>query len=440
MEDTKNVIDYSILLNEAIHNELELVNDEIQSNLKIEASKQKQECVNQKLAYKCSECDYNTAKKNNLHIHTRKQHDYRPYVCCICKKSCKTKATLSYHENTHLKVKPYQCNTCKTRFCAKGDLVRHTKYKHKQDRPKKCTKCSYSCVEESHMNRHMRIHTGEKPYQCKDCSYACSVQINLKRHQLTHSGVKPFKCDICQSLFTQSGSLKEHRAKHTGDVPINKCSLCPQLLGRKRDVIIHTRRWHFSEHPLPCKICQKTFPDKYQLDRHRKSETNHVNTNKPYVCGLCDYSCFSEFRMEEHTSIHKDTKAWKCNYCNQSFRQKGRLNHHKNRYHNASYKGPNKGPKMYQCPNCSKTFAKAGNFKRHITHHNLEPSIKKERRNKRLKLKKETKVHQKIKKEKYKEMQKLEEHQDEIKQEFIITDLEPGELLDELTEDPLTVR
>ena len=446
----------SLLLNEAIEHELELVHYEIPFITTNEEYKLKQECDTEQVMHKCSECSYKTSKERFLNSHKKRKHEDCPYVCYICKKGCKTKAALNYHTNTHLKVKPYRCNNCKASFSAKGDLVRHNKYKHTLDKPNKCTECNYISVEVSHMNRHMKIHTGEKPFQCQDCSYACSVGINLKRHELTHSGVKPFKCDICGSLFTLTNSLKEHQAKHVGDGPTNKCSLCPQLLGRKRDVIIHTKRWHFSEQPLPCKHCQQTFPDKYQLNKHMKNDNNHLYGSKAFTCGLCEYSCMSELRMLEHASIHKDTKPWKCSLCDQRYRQKGRLKLHHNKDHNASYMGPNKSPRIYLCSVCDISFAKEGNLKRHITQHQFVPELKeslqpsgdvktkiyiqntvsiaksqkKKKVNKRRKLENEEKMDHQIKEQISTTHEEQEDNLDKFWQELITEDLEDGEIVD----------
>lgn len=67
------------------------------------------------------------------------------------------------------------------------------------------------------------------------------------------------------SRFTQSNSLKAHRLIHTGDKPVFQCELCPTTCGRKTDLRLHVQKLHTAEQPMHCKMCGKSFPDRYTL-------------------------------------------------------------------------------------------------------------------------------------------------------------------------------
>ena len=129
----------------------------------------------------------------------------------------------------------------------------------------RCTECDYSSVELSKLKRHMRCHTGERPYQCPHCTYASPDTFKLKRHLRIHTGEKPYECDICHARFTQSNSLKAHRLIHTGDKPVFQCELCPTTCGRKTDLRLHVQKLHTADMPMHCKMCGKSFPDRYTL-------------------------------------------------------------------------------------------------------------------------------------------------------------------------------
>ena len=144
-------------------------------------------------------------------------------------------------------------------------MLKLSRYRHTLERPHKCPECDYSSVELSKLKRHIRCHTGERPYQCSHCTYASPDTFKLKRHMRIHTGEKPYKCDICHARFTQSNSLKAHRMIHTGDKPVFQCELCPTTCGRKTDLRLHVQKLHTASIPVSCKMCGKTFSDRYTL-------------------------------------------------------------------------------------------------------------------------------------------------------------------------------
>jgi len=324
----------------------------------------------------CSYCDYSTNKKFLLVRHMRAHSNDRPHKCNVCERGFKTMVALQNHVNTHTGVKPYRCKYCMSKFTTTGEMVRHIRYKHTREKPHKCTECDYECVEFSKLKRHMRCHTGERPYQCPNCTYASPDTFKLKRHMRTHTGEKPYECDICQAKFTQSNSLKSHRAIHTGDKPMFKCQLCPTTCGRKTDLRVHVQKLHTSDRPVQCKMCDKTFPDRYSLKQHKKIHDGE----KCYKCDLCPYSSVSSRHLESHMLIHSDSKPYHCDQCSQSFRQKQLLKRHQNLYHNPDYQPPIPKDKPYECPLCNRGFRHKGNLLRHqaLLHDPVGPARKKQ--------------------------------------------------------------
>jgi len=339
--------------------------DGIDDKTKIRKLKSSQQVTQ---AHMCNYCNYTTSKRYLLSRHMKSHSEERPHKCSVCERGFKTLASLQNHVNTHTGTKPHRCKFCDSTFTTSGELVRHVRYRHTHEKPHKCSECDYQSVELSKLKRHMRCHTGERPYQCSHCTYASPDTFKLKRHLRIHTGEKPYECDICHARFTQSNSLKAHRLIHTGDKPVFQCELCPTTCGRKTDLRLHVQKLHTSERALHCKMCGKSFPDRYTLKVHKKTHEGE----KCFKCDLCPYSSISQRHLESHMLIHTDQKPFQCDACDQSFRQKQLLKRHQNLYHNPNYVPPQPKEKTHECPECQRTFRHKGNLIRHMALHDPE--------------------------------------------------------------------
>jgi len=320
----------------------------------------------------CRYCNYTTGKRYLLSRHMKSHSEERPHKCSVCERGFKTLASLQNHVNTHTGTKPHECKFCDSSFTTSGELIRHVRYRHTLERPHKCPECDYSSVELSKLKRHIRCHTGERPYQCSHCTYASPDTFKLKRHMRIHTGEKPYKCDICHARFTQSNSLKAHRMIHTGDKPVFQCELCPTTCGRKTDLRLHVQKLHTAQVPIACKMCGKTFSDRYTLKVHKKTHEGE----RCFKCDLCPYSSISQRHLESHMLIHTDQKPFECDQCDQTFRQRQLLKRHQNLYHNPNYVPPEPKEKTHECPECGKSFRHKGNLIRHMALHDPESSQK----------------------------------------------------------------
>ena len=137
-----------------------------------------------------------------------------------------------------------------------------------------------------------------------------------------------------------------------------QCELCPTTCGRKTDLRLHVQKLHTSERPMHCKMCGKTFPDRYTLKVHKKTHEGE----KCFKCDLCPYSSISQRHLESHMLIHTDQKPFQCDQCDQSFRRKQVLKRHQNLHHNPAYVPPAPKKKTQECPECGRSFRHKGNL------------------------------------------------------------------------------
>jgi len=296
----------------------------------------------------------------------------RPFTCPVCERGFTDLLSVQDHINTHFGSRPYKCKHCDESFACSSSQRRHVQYMHTHEKRFKCKDCDYMCVESSKLKRHIRIHSGERPYPCQHCSYASPDAFSLKRHLRTHTGEKPYVCTVCQAKFSQQNTLKTHRKVHSDRNPSYQCKSCPLALGSKHALYKHVQNLHTSEEPIPCKLCGKTFQDRYTLKVHKKT---HIG-EKCYECALCQYSCFTKASLSTHMLIHSDHKPFQCNECQQSFRYKQALQRHQNLQHNPFYVYVPPKKKVLHCPQCDRCFHHKKWLLKHVSLHESENSNK----------------------------------------------------------------
>ncbi|KAK5866289.1 hypothetical protein PBY51_020491 [Eleginops maclovinus] len=81
---------------------------------------------------------------------------------------------------------PFRCTECNREFNRLENLKTHLRI-HTGEMPYKCSVCSKCFRHSGALTRHFRIHTGEKPYICGQCGKSFRNCGGLKFHQRSHS-------------------------------------------------------------------------------------------------------------------------------------------------------------------------------------------------------------------------------------------------------------
>lgn len=64
-----------------------------------------------------------------------------------------------------------------------------------------------------------------------------------------------------------------------------------------------------------CSVCQRTFPTKTLLYRHRQTHFEQ----KTHQCTVCDKRFFSGYALRSHMARHRGERPYVCSNCNKSF-------------------------------------------------------------------------------------------------------------------------
>lgn len=81
---------------------------------------------------------------------------------------------------------PFRCTECNREFNRMENLKTHLRI-HTGERPYNCSVCSKCFRHSGALTRHFRIHTGEKPYICGHCGKSFRNCGGLKFHQRSHN-------------------------------------------------------------------------------------------------------------------------------------------------------------------------------------------------------------------------------------------------------------
>ncbi|XP_067013371.1 zinc finger protein OZF isoform X3 [Anabrus simplex] len=200
--------------------------------------------------------------------------------------------------------------------------------------------------------------TNEKRLYCCDlCGISSFHHKDIINHLKNHAEIKEYKCKMCPKSFEQRYNLNRHLRTHNEEMRRRyPCSFCNKMFARPDGLRRH-ELWHSSGRHHLCTVCGKSFFELRVLKEHISKHSGE----KPHICSVCGKAYTQRYSLKRHLIVHSDnTKPYSCNICGKSFGQKCHLKGHAVGH---------TGVKPYSCSICHKMFTTRRYMARHVLSH-----------------------------------------------------------------------
>ena len=219
------------------------------------------------------------------------------------------------------------CDICFRIFSSKQAMVRHMKNLHETNfNVPGCSSCDKTFKTEKALKTHVMLNQCVivTLHTCERCGKSFKHEKDLKSHSFKHSQVtEKIKCDDCNQSFSKKFNLYQHRERVHGLWNINFVMAKEQL--------------KLEDGTYQCKICEKTFSQKEsdKLDAHLSSKccqngnASLINDECRFQCTQCDRSYMDKYSLNKHINWkHSQLQTFKCNNCDKVFAQKSSMRRH----------------------------------------------------------------------------------------------------------------
>ena len=312
--------------------------------------------------FQCEQCDY-VAHPSALKMHFDAVHlKLKPFKC----EQCPMAYTQNSHLNNHFKEKHgeyvgkvHQCKVCGNKFSSVSTLTKHHKDYHEDpDKIHQCDICKAIVSNASYLKKHKRNSHGKdnKRHKCEQCNYQCVEKGMMTAHiEMVHLKIRNFKCEICSHAFYRKTALQRHtKMVHEQVEKLFSCDQCEFQTNYERNLNGHKDRVHLGLRPYKCDTCEQTFKDLSARSAHKR----RVHNVKNFTCEHCGKKYYELTKFNEHKARqHQDgtLPEFKCDQCDWSTTFFAFMKTHKERH----------SGKMYECPICRKKYINKASMQKH---------------------------------------------------------------------------
>ena len=172
--------------------------------------------------------------------------------------------------------------------------------------------------------------TKKQTFLCgsKNCTMRSNTRKELYLHyKTTHKRVH--KCKICSKQYKTPFGLKQHNYKHRQPQQLLACNKCNKTFVFTSHLLIH-KNSHSKYGKYECTECYSVFKYKHDMYRHLREHTAET-----LECNKCDY-IGTALNLKEHKRQHYNKFKKICPLCNESFKFRMELWHHKQHCHRSN--------------------------------------------------------------------------------------------------------
>uniref|UniRef100_A0A336LUR8 CSON005343 protein n=1 Tax=Culicoides sonorensis TaxID=179676 RepID=A0A336LUR8_CULSO len=277
--------------------------------------KQEDKLINKYFSFNCDQCNsqinsYREIKKHMLDIHRIKKR----FICCDIE------------------------------FSTRKTIIRHC---HDHENPISCMQCSYTALNKIQFLQHMAdVHDVKLKmpvkkhdvalYTCNECGKQLIGKHKIKGHLLQVHFHNVHICETCAVVYKTHNSLQNHiKRDHMGiKEPRRQCPQCGNWVAES-SLPTHIKNHQIQKVKLSCKICNKEFMGKKNLQRHVREK--HTERAFKFRCTFCPKSFSQEKKLLEHQATHTGVPLYECEFCSALFNSCGNFAAHKRKLHPVEY-------------------------------------------------------------------------------------------------------
>ena len=323
--------------------------------------------------HKCNLCHKTFSKRDTLYAHNSRKHKENNFMCENCGKHFASKSELNNHlqkcdallrkenlkpfherrfkiiQNSTERIK-IQCKTCQEIFSERKNLRLHYRQAHNPNHKFKVNDSNYKIVESE---------LGQI-YECCQCDAKYKERRKFANHFYRVHKEKTLKCERCDKRFAHSTLLSIHLKRCKGK-SLPKYNTKENISYKK--ILVGDRMEN-----IQCMICEELFESISSFHGHY----SNAHREKKFRCDKCSRIFISKSKFNRHVCQDQNEKPYVCNNCSK-FKNTSNLWRHNITEHEKDSKGLMNN--VLKCETCDKTFLEKGKLNKHLIVHDYEVVI-----------------------------------------------------------------